>query len=104
VPTPSGLDAQGELRVSALYPPGSIPRRYRLVDASGPTDRTIAYIEFPDVADVDPDQYIGRHVGVRAAEKRWQRGGVDPIPVYVVKELVALADEAAPPPPAPKLP
>ena len=90
-PVPSGLDAQGELRVSALYPPGSIPRRYRLVDRSPLGDRTLGYVEFPADSDIDVDQYLGRHVGVRAAQQRWQKGGVDPVPIYVARELVLLS-------------
>ena len=90
-PVPSGLDAQGELRISALYPPGSIPRRYRLVDHSPLGVRTLGYVEFPADSDIDVDLYLGRYVGVRAAQQRWQKGGVDPVPIYVARELVLLS-------------
>jgi hypothetical protein len=89
-PIPTELDAQGELRVSALYPPGSSPRRYRLVDPTGPMDRTIGYIEIPQDSDIVVDDFIGRYVGVRASAKRLQTGGVNPVPIYVPGELVLL--------------
>lgn len=94
-PIPTGLDAQGELRISALYPPGEGgPRRFRLVDTSGPTPRTVGYVEIPSDSTVDVDEYLGRYVGVRAAAKRLQTGGVNPVPIYVLGELVPLQPAA----------
>ena len=89
-PLASGLDAQGELRVSALYPPGRIPRRYRLVDvgAGQSGERTIGYVEIPQNSTIDAQGYLGRYVGVRASKTRLQADGVDPIPIYEVSELV----------------
>ena len=95
VPTPSALDAQGELRVSALYPPGSQRERYRLVDAATPPGRTIAYVDIPAGSGLDASAYVGRYVGVRAAQKRLQRGGVNPVPIYVARELVLLEPAGA---------
>jgi uncharacterized protein YgiM (DUF1202 family) len=89
-PVVSGMDAQGELRVSALYPPGSWPQRYRLVDTSGPTDRTIGYVEVPRDSSIEVADFIGRYVGVRALSKRLQTGGVNPVPIFVARELVLL--------------
>ncbi|GAF75812.1 unnamed protein product, partial [marine sediment metagenome] len=94
-PVLSGMDAQGELRVSALYPPGSRPQRYRLVDTGGPTDRTIGYVEIPRDSLIDVANFIGRYVGVRASSKRLQTGGVNPVPIFVARELVLL--QLAPP-------
>ena len=88
--TPSGLEIQGELRISALYPPGSTVRRYRLIDPTASFDRTIGYVELPPDSQIQVDSFIGRFVGVRASERRLQTGGVDPIPVYVARELVLL--------------
>ena len=88
--TPSGLEIQGELRISALYPPGSTVRRYRLIDPTASFDRTIGYVELPPDSQIQIDSFIGRFVGVRASERRLQAGGVDPIPVYVARELVLL--------------
>jgi SH3-like domain-containing protein len=96
-PIPTELDAQGELRVSALYPPGSSPRRYRLVDPTGPMDRTIGYLEIPQDSDIVVDDFIGRYVGVRASAKRLQTGGVNPVPIYVPGELVLLQPTASEP-------
>lgn len=93
VPTPSGLDARGELRASAVYPPGTTPRRYRLVDPRAPKGRTIGYVEIPPDADLNVDDYLGRYVGVRVSATRFQSGSVDPVPIYVVRELVLLPSE-----------
>jgi len=90
VPTPSGIDARGVLRVSALYPEGSLPRRYRLVDTSTSTERTIAYVDIPADAGMNINALLGRYVGVRASRKRLMAGGVNPIPVLVAMELVLL--------------
>lgn len=87
---PATIDAQGELRASALYPPGSFPRRYRLLDMTAPTPRTIGYVEIPDDVQLDADSFIGRYVGIRAREKRLQTGGVNPVPVFVASEIVPL--------------
>ncbi|HNQ23664.1 MAG TPA: SH3 domain-containing protein [Phycisphaerae bacterium] len=90
-PVPGGFDAQGEIRVSAAYPPGTTPRRYRLVEPGKPPGKTIGYIEIPPSVTFSPEDYIGRYVGVRASEIRPLRGGsVDIIPIYVVSELVPL--------------
>jgi len=88
-PIPAGLDAQGELRESSLYPEGKWPRRFRLVEATGKSERTIAYVEVPKDAAIDINRFIGLYVGVRAAEKRLH-GGVDPVPIYVVGEIMLL--------------
>ncbi len=89
-PEPGGVDAQGELRASALYPPGSHPRRYRLVDTTGEVERTIGYVEIPRDSGIEPEAYLGRYVGVRAAKTRLQVGGVNPVPIYIASELVLL--------------
>jgi len=99
---PSGLDAEGVLRRSSLYPEGGTVQRYRLVDVSTPAERTIAYIEIPGNSTVDAEAMIGQYIGVRSSAKRWQQGAVDPMPIYVARELVALdrPDGAAPPVPS----
>ena len=87
---PVALDAQGELRISALYPPGPGPRRFRLVDPDGETERTIGYVEIPVGSSIDATKFVGRYVGVRASRQRLQPGGVQPVPVYIASELVLL--------------
>ena len=87
---PTELDAQGELRTSALYPVGTLPRRYRLVDTSGPADRTVGYVEIPVDSRIDVDRFLGSYVGIRATAKRLQRGGVNPVPIYVAGDIVPL--------------
>jgi hypothetical protein len=89
-PIPTGVDAQGELRVSALYPPGRRPARYRLVDDTGPQERTIGYVEIPDGSTIAVNDFLGRHVGVMASAKRLQSGGVNPVPIFVARDLVLL--------------
>ncbi len=93
-PAPLGLDVQGELRESALYPATIRPRRLRLVDTSGTTTRTIGYVEIPARSEIDVSEFIGRYVGVRASSKRLQAGNVNSVPIYVASELVALQPTA----------
>ena len=90
VPKPSGIDARGELRVSALFPEGGLPRRYRLVDTATTTERTIGYVDIPADAEMDVSALLGRYVGVRASQKRLLAGGVNPIPIFVAREVVLL--------------
>ncbi len=97
VPVRSGLDAQGELRTSAVHPPGSWPRRYRLVNTSGPSEHTVGYVEIPRGSAIEVSDFLGRYVGVRASAKHWQTGGVDPVPIFVARELVLLRPTSTPP-------
>lgn len=90
-PDPAALDVQGELRESALYPAGSLPRRFRLVDPNGDRVRTIAYIEVPAESGIRAEEYVGRYVGVRAAGQRAHEGGIDPVPVYTAREIVPVS-------------
>jgi len=93
--TPTGIEVQGELRVSALYPPESPTPRYRLVDPSDATGRTIGYVELPSDAGIDVAPFLGKFVGIRAEAQRVQAGGVNPIPIYIAREFVLMG-----PPPA----
>ncbi len=68
----------------------SLPRRYRLVDTTRAKERTIGYIEIPEDSGIDPAAHIGHFVGVRASATRLQTGGVNPVPIYIVSELVNL--------------
>jgi len=87
---PVGLDARGELRVSAVYSGTSSLRRYRLVDPSTPYGRTIAYVELPPDSPLRAEDFLGQFVGIRASKTRLLAGSVDPVPVYVVSEFVPL--------------
>ena len=89
-PIDPAFDAQGELRISAVYASPVGPRRYRLVDPHASTTRTIAYIEIPDDAEYDVEDFVGRRVGVRARSRIFQTGGVEPIVIYVADALVLL--------------
>ena len=97
-PIPNGLDALGVLRASALYPPGSFPERYRLVDPTARRERTIAYVEVRPNSSIDIPSFLGRYVGVRAAGRRLQTGGIQPVPIYVLGEIVLLGGETKPDP------
>ena len=92
VPTqsPTGIEIQGELRVSALYPAGSPVQRYRLIDPTSGWDRTIGYVEIPPDSGLNAESYLGRYVGVRASAQRVQTGGVNPVPIYIARELILL--------------
>lgn len=87
-PDPAALDVQGELRESALYPAGSLPRRYRLVDPRASQVRTVAYVEVPAESGIRVEDFVGRYVGVRASARLALEGGIDPVPVYVAREIV----------------
>jgi len=87
---PIGFDGKGVLKRSAVYPAGSPIERYRLVDVSSGADRTIAYVEIPGNSSLDAASLVGQYVGVRASAKRWEQGSVDPLPIYVAGEIVAL--------------
>ena len=93
-PIPSGLDARGVLRTSALYPAGAFPQRYRLTDPTSKRDRTLAYVEVRPNAEIDVASFLDRYVGVRATGTRLQTGGIQPVPIYVVSEIVLLEDES----------
>ena len=85
-----GFDAQGELRLSAVYDSAVGPLLYRLVDPSTSPIRTVGYVEVPVEAGIDVTEYLGRYVGIRARDVMLQRGEVDPISVYVAADIVAL--------------
>jgi uncharacterized protein YgiM (DUF1202 family) len=89
-PIPQGMDVKGELRISSLYPPGTVPRRYRLVDTTGASERTLGYVEIPSDAGIDATSHVGQYVGVRASAKRLQTGGVNPVPIYIAAEIINL--------------
>jgi len=84
---------RGEIRVSGLYDgSASRPKRWRIVDPEG--GRTLAYIELPEGSPIDPVQYYGKYIGIRASERRMLRGALSPIPIYTIKEIV-VQDPAA---------
>lgn len=88
---PGGFDARGEIRPSAVY---RQPPRWRLVDPSETSGKTMAYLELPPRSELDLDTYVGRYVGIRAREKRLLQGMVHTVPLYVVTEVVPLEPDA----------
>lgn len=89
-PAVPAIEAKGELRISALFPQGGTPERYRLIDPSTGADRTIAYVEIPPGSNIQVNEFLNKFVGVRALERRVQTGGVNPIPIYIADDLVLL--------------
>jgi len=85
-----GFDAEGELRFSAVYDSPAGPQRYRLVDPSASPVRTVGYVEVPRDSSLDVSEFLGRRVGVRAREVKFQTGEVNPIAIYVLGDLVSL--------------
>jgi hypothetical protein len=83
VETPS---VKGEIRVSGIYDGAAgRPKRWRVVDPQ--TERTEAYIELPSASSVDPTQYLGQYVEVKASERRFLRGTVPPVPILTVSDI-----------------
>jgi len=84
---------RGEIRVSGIYD-GSAnrPKRWRVVDPK--SGRTLAYIEVPKGSPIDPVQYYGKYIGVRASGCRLLRGTIPPAWIYTVEEISVL-DPAA---------
>ena len=88
------FDVEGEMRPSMIYDSPVGPRRFRLVDPRQDIPRTVAYVEIPRGSTIDPHEYLGRYVGVRASNRFFQEGTVDPISVYVVSEITILEQPA----------
>lgn len=80
---------RGMIRVSGLYD-GSAqrPKRWRIVRPQG--GRTLAYLELLPDSPIDPVQYYGKYVGIRASRQRMMEGTVAPVPIYTVQEIVVL--------------
>lgn len=90
IPIPSGIEVQGELRASAVYPPGSPNARYRLIDPAVGAGKTLGYVEIPSSLNINIQDYLGQRVTVRASEMRPQKGSVEPIPNYVAREIILI--------------
>jgi hypothetical protein len=89
----------GKMLQSFAYTSPVGPRRYRIVDVDEGGQRTIAYIEIEPDSTINPQEFLGRHVGVRARAKRLIEGTAEPIVVYSAAEIIILeqppADEAS---------
>ena len=81
--------ARGEIKVSQVYDgSGARLKRWRLVDPA--KNRTVAYIEVAKDSPIDPVQYYGKYVGIRAASRKVMRGTIPPLPIYTIQEIVVL--------------
>lgn len=93
--------ARGEIKVSQVYDgSGSRQKRWRLVDPAN--GKTVAYIEVAKDSPIDPVQYYGKYVGIRAAGRKVMQGTIPPLPIYTVQEIVVLdpGSQSEPPKPA----
>ena len=80
------IAVRGEIRVSGIYSGlERRPKRWRVVDPSN--DRTLAYIEVPEGSPIDPVQYYGKFVAIRASARELLHGTVPPVPIYTVSEI-----------------
>ncbi len=70
-------DLEGELRRSHVFSPEK--RRYRLVDPDRGT--TIAYVDIPRAIHPDAEHLIGRFVGIRTSEQKFNAAARVPIAV-----------------------
>ena len=90
IDTPRGFELAGELRASHVYNTPALPRRYRLVDPAEKPARTLAYIEIPTNAGIDPVPLLGRYVGITEASRTYHRGLVEAVPIIVPAEIVVI--------------
>ena len=85
------IAVRGEVRVSSIYNgSGNRSLRWRIVERGVSPARTLAYIEVPKGSPIDPIQYYGRYIGVRASARRVMRGANPPLPIYTVQEIEVL--------------
>lgn len=83
---------RGEIRVSGIYEGlAGRPKRWRIVEPeAGFAARTLAYIELPPGSPINPVDYYGRYVGIRASGRQILSQTSPPIPIYTVEEIVVL--------------
>jgi len=84
---------RGEIRVSGLYDGNAgRPKRWRIVGREGTPQagRTLAYLEVEPGSTIDPVQYYGKYVGVRATGRRMLEGTIPPVPIYTIREINVL--------------
>lgn len=90
IDVPRTFTLAGELRRSHIYDSPALPCRYRLVDPAETPPRTLAYVEIPKEAELDPVPLLGRYVGISEASRTYHKGLVDTIPVIVPAEIVVI--------------
>ncbi len=85
---------RGRLVPSAAYRNPTGPQRYRLVDPDSRVaiPATLAYVDIDPQSGIDPQQYLGRYVGVRARGRKYLEGTVNPVVVYTAEALVILSE------------
>ena len=84
--------ARGEIRASSVYQgERSRPKRWRLVNPEN--GRIICYIEVPTGSPIDPVQFYGKAVAIRASSYQLMSGAVPPVPIYTVREIEVIDPE-----------
>lgn len=88
------FDVRGKFVTSAAYSSPVGLQRFRIIDPdhTGSIPHTLAYIEIDPQANIDPQAFVGRYVGVRARGRRLLEGSVDPMVVYTAAEIVILEE------------
>jgi len=82
----------GEIRYSSIYDgTGNRPLRWRVVDPA--STNTLAYIELPENSAINPVDYYGKNVGIRASARRVSRATIPPLPIYTVDKIVLLDEK-----------
>jgi uncharacterized protein YgiM (DUF1202 family) len=81
------IDVRGEIRMSGIYDgAGGRAKRWRVVDPTVTPAKTLAYIELPEGSSINPADYYGKYVEIKA-EARKLSGPALPVPVYIVREI-----------------
>lgn len=95
------IDVRGEIRVSAIYNGvGGKPKRWRVVQPGATPTKTLAYIEVPEGSPINPADYYGKYVAIKAEVRKQVRDAAPPVPVYVVREIKVAEMPARGEPPA----
>lgn len=89
---PDRIVVKGKIIHSNVYTGGpTSTKRWRVVEHGRGTDRTLAYIELPEGSTIDPTMYYDKYVGIRARSHHVPSGGgIPPVIVYTVDEIVEL--------------
>ncbi|MHC4444583.1 MAG: SH3 domain-containing protein [Planctomycetota bacterium] len=84
---PDRVVVRGMIKPSGIYDgKGNRPLRWRVVDPSN--QKTLAYIELSEASKINPVDYYGKRVGIRASARRINPSTIPPLPIYTVEKIV----------------
>lgn len=87
----------GEIRASNVYTgTASRPKRWRIVDPAADSGRTLAYIELPPNSTINPADFFGKAIGIKASARKVASDTIPPIPIYTVAEIVLMDSSTRP--------